>query len=312
MSKHLYLQTIVSEAVCEVILRHSREANFELRKPYISSHLSANRYFLVVREAVQKVIFISAIIHQGSFLVLQFLGIVFSFGNFLFRQFFTRSVSNDKVQFFSRRFGSRRFNVLGASSFSKTTAAPKDPCSMLCLVSIGHVSMGTEGPASTSARVVVASTASFAGAGVDALVDSKTTSSTLAILLLGVIAGALDTFGNSGSGGGLRIFGNPADSSSSSSSTAFSLASVGRFGAPTDSAFSCPITLGTLADSPLELTGARYLGSAVEDFPSASFGTLAVSIHLGRCIKTLIFLPFGAAEMAEVATFLFFPCFCEG
>jgi hypothetical protein len=155
--------------------------------------------------------------------------------------------------------------------------------------------------------------ASFAGAGVHTLVDSKTASSTLAILLLlGVIAGALDTFGNSGSGGGLRIFGNPADSSSSGSSVVFSLASVGRFDAPADSALSCPITLGTSADSPLELTGARYPGSAVEDVHSASFGTLAVSMYLGWCVKTLIFLPFGAAEMAEVANFLFFPAFREG
>jgi hypothetical protein len=93
----LYLQTIVSEVVYEVILRHSREANFELRKSYVSCHLSANRYFLIVREAVQKVIFVSGIKHQGSFWVLQFPGIVFGFGNFLFRQFFTRRISNNKV-----------------------------------------------------------------------------------------------------------------------------------------------------------------------------------------------------------------------
>jgi hypothetical protein len=39
---------------------------------------------------------------------------------------------------------------------------------------------------------------------------------------------------------------------------------------------------------------------------------VAISIFLGRCVKTLIFLPFGTAEMAEVAVFLFFPCFHEG
>jgi hypothetical protein len=70
--------------------------------------------------------------------------------------------------------------------------------------------VGTEGPASGSARAVAASAVSFAGAGVDAHVDSRTTSSMLAILLLlEVIAGALDTFGNSGSAGGLKIFRPP-------------------------------------------------------------------------------------------------------
>jgi hypothetical protein len=44
--------------------------------------------------------------------------------------------------------------------------------------------MGAEGPASTSTRVVAVSAAFFAEAGVGALVDSKTTSNTLAILLL--------------------------------------------------------------------------------------------------------------------------------
>src|SRR5688572_2607024 len=48
----LSLQTIVSKAVCEVIFRHSRKANFKLRKSYVFCHLPTNRYFLVVREAV--------------------------------------------------------------------------------------------------------------------------------------------------------------------------------------------------------------------------------------------------------------------
>jgi hypothetical protein len=169
--------------------------------------------------------------------------------------------------------------------------------------------MGTEGPTSTSTRAIAASAASFVEAGVGALVDSKTTSNTLTILLLlGVVTGTLDTFGNSGSGSGLKIFGSPVGFSNSGSSTVFS-ASAGRFGAPADSALSYPITFETLADSPLELTGVRYPGSAVEDVPSASFDTLVVSMYLGRCVKTLIFLPFGATEMAEVAAFLFFPSF---
>jgi hypothetical protein len=51
---------------------------------------------------------------------------------------------------------------------------------------------------------------------------------------------------------------------------------------------------------------------AVEDVPSPSFDIVAVSMYLGRCIKTLIFSPFGTAGMAEVAAFLFFPYFHEG
>jgi hypothetical protein len=129
---------------------------------------------------------------------------------------------------------------------------------------------------------------------------------------LGVIAGNLDTFGNSGSSGGLRIFGSPVDSSSSGSSTVFSLASIGRFGASADSAFSYPIAFGTSGDSPLAPSGAGYSGSAVEEVPSASFGTLAVSIYLGRWVKTLIFLPFGVEEMAEVAAFLFLSLLSRG
>jgi hypothetical protein len=92
----------------------------------------------------------------------------------------------------------------------------------------------------------------------------------------------------------------------------FSFASAGRFGASADLAFSCPITFGTSTDSPLAPAGLGYSGSTAEEAPSACFGTLAVSMYLGRCVKTLIFLPFGVAEMAEVATFIFFPCFHEG
>jgi hypothetical protein len=169
--------------------------------------------------------------------------------------------------------------------------------------------MGTGGLASSSARAIAASAVSFAGVGVVALVDSRTASSTLAnLLLLGVIVGAFDTFGNSGSTSELKIFGSPAVSPSSGSSTVFPLASTACFGASID-----PVagTFGTSADSSLELAGAGCLGSVV-DVSSASFGTVAVSMYLGRCVKTLIFLPFGAAEMAEVAVFLFFPCFREG
>jgi hypothetical protein len=78
--------------------------------------------------------------------------------------------------------------------------------------------VGTEGLALVSTRTVAASAVSLAGAGVNALVVSRTASSTLAILLLlGVTAGAFDTFGNSSSVGGLKIFGSPTVSLSSGS-----------------------------------------------------------------------------------------------
>jgi hypothetical protein len=111
-------------------------------------------------------------------------------------------------------------------------------------------------------------------------------SSTLAILLLlEVIAGALGTFGNFGSGGGLRIFCNLADSPSSSTSVIFSVASAECFSTLADSIFSCPIISGTSVDSPLEPVGVGYPGSTVEDVPSASFGTEAVSMYLAGVSK---------------------------
>jgi hypothetical protein len=91
--------------------------------------------------------------------------------------------------------------------------------------------VGTEGPASTSAQAVAASTTFFAGAGVNALVDSMTASSTLVILLLlRVITGAFDIFGNSGFAGGLKIFGSPTVSPIFGTVAIFSLASAPCFG----------------------------------------------------------------------------------
>jgi hypothetical protein len=121
--------------------------------------------------------------------------------------------------------------------------------------------------------------------------------------------GAFDTFDNSGFIGRLKIFGSLAVSPSSGSSVAFSLASAVCFGALAESVAG---TFGTSAGSSSKSAGAGYPCSAIEVVLSVSFGTMAVSIYLGRCVKTLIFLPFGAAEMAEVAVFLFFLCFREG
>jgi hypothetical protein len=120
-----------------------------------------------------------------------------------------------------------------------------------------------------------------------------TVSSTLAILLLlGVVAGAFATFGNFASTVGLKISGSTITFSSSGFLAASSLASTGS-------------AIGTFDSS-------ICLASTVEDVPSPSFGTVAVSMYLGRCVRTLIFLPFGTTEMAEAAVFLVFPCFHEG
>jgi hypothetical protein len=126
-----------------------------------------------------------------------------------------------------------------------------------------------------------------------------TASSTLAILLLlGVFAGAFATFGNSASPGGLKISGSAIAFPRSGSLATSSLASAPCFGVLTGPA------AGTFGDSICS-------ASAVEDIPSLSFGTMAVSMYFGRCVKTLISLPFGTTEMAEATIFLFFPCFRE-
>jgi hypothetical protein len=137
-----------------------------------------------------------------------------------------------------------------------------------------------------------------------------TASSTLAILiLLGVIAGALVIFGNPDSAGGLKIFGSSTFSPNFGSLGASSLAS-----APSFNVSAGPITgtFGNSDRSSLGMAGAGCSASAMEDVPSPSFGNVAVSMYLGWCVKTLIFLPFGTIEMAEAVVFLFFSCFHEG
>jgi hypothetical protein len=131
-----------------------------------------------------------------------------------------------------------------------------------------------------------------------------TASNTLAILLLlVVIAGVFATFGNSGSNG-------PVVSSRSGFLAVFPLALAVCF---STSAEPVAETFGTAADSlVLRPAGAACSASAVEDVPSSNFGTMAVSMYLGWWVKTLIFLPFGTMQMAEVVVFLFFPYFCEG
>jgi hypothetical protein len=50
-------------------------------------------------------------------------------------------------------------------------------------------------------------------------------------------------------------------------------------------------------------------GVGVVSALSISFGTSVVLMHLGLCVKTLIFFVFGALADTEAATFLFLPCF---
>jgi hypothetical protein len=149
--------------------------------------------------------------------------------------------------------GARDLTFLGAFSSSKAKG----------IASEAYASMGAYGPASAISSVIPSSLdflgispfLSGAEAGVCTFEDSITASSTLAILLLfGFIAGILDTFGNSGSCGGLRLFGCSADFLNSGSSAVFFLASAERFGTSAVSDFSCSaitIGFGTSADSPL-------------------------------------------------------------
>jgi hypothetical protein len=104
--------------------------------------------------------------------------------------------------------------------------------------------------------------AASAEAGVGVLTDSITASSTLAILLfLGVAAGMLDGFGSSLMHGGLSTFNCSVVFSSFGSSVGFVLTS----------------------------TGIEQPGSVIGAAPALSFGTSAVSMRLGRRVKTLTF-----------------------
>jgi hypothetical protein len=91
------------------------------------------------------------------------------------------------------------------------------------------------------------------------------------LLLLGVVAGAFVTFGNSASASGRKISGFLAVSSLASFGSA-----IGTFGTSVDS---------------LELSpaGATCSVPVVEDVPSPNFGNMVVSMYLGRWVKTLIF-----------------------
>jgi hypothetical protein len=125
----------------------------------------------------------------------------------------------------------------------------------------------------------------LAEAGANVFMDSRTTSNTLAILLfLGVAAGMFAGFGSSVAHDGLNAFNCSSVFSSFGSSVGFVLAS----------------------------TGIARPGSVAGTTPSLSFGTSAVSMRLGRHVKTLTFFNLDTLEDAEVAAFLFFPCFHVG
>jgi hypothetical protein len=195
-------------------------------------------------------------------------------------------MSHNEFQLFSRRFRSRRFGVFRSPSFPRIIGA----------LSKGLASARTsEGPVSEIVCTMAASSDFFEAlpsvlgasteAGVNVFTDSIIASSTLAILLfLGVVAGMLDGFDSSAVHVGLSAFNCSAAFSSFGSSAGFVLA-------PTDT---------------------EQLGSAIGVTLSISFGTSAVSMRLGRRVKTLTFFDFNVLEVTEVATFLFFPCFREG
>jgi hypothetical protein len=115
--------------------------------------------------------------------------------------------------------------------------------------------------------------------------------------------GAFATFGNYASTGGLGISG----------STIIFL-NFGFLAAPSSALTGSTIGIfGTIVNSSaLRVAGVACSASAAEDVCSPNFGTMVVSIYLGRWVKTLIFLPFDTTEMVEVAVFVFFPCFHEG
>jgi hypothetical protein len=71
-------------------------------------------------------------------------------------------------------------------------------------------------------------------------------------------------------------------------------------------------TFGSSVTFVLASTGTERLGSEIGANPSISFGTSIVSMRLGQRVNTLTFCDFDALEVAEIAAFLFFPCFCEG
>jgi hypothetical protein len=106
-----------------------------------------------------------------------------------------------------------------APSFSNINGAPTASEGLVSVPSSAasedFASAGTNGLASTMVYAMLASldffraspSASGAEAGVDTFTDSITASSTLAILLFGVIAATFDTFGSSVSCNELRAFG---------------------------------------------------------------------------------------------------------
>jgi hypothetical protein len=69
---------------------------------------------------------------------------------------------------------------------------------------------------------------------------------------------------------------------------------------------------GSLVRSGVAPVGTAGIARRVISTTSLSFGTSVVSMRLGRRIKTLTFFDLDALEDAEVAAFLFFPCFRVG
>jgi hypothetical protein len=178
--------------------------------------------------------------------------------------------------------GAGDLSFSGAFSFSLIRGAAPEGCT----------SAGAEGPASKVACAIPASSNFFkaspsvsdAEAGVYTFTYSMTASSTLAILLLlRVAAGIFDALGSSVSRNGLKAFGC------------------------SDVVFSS----GSSTDSVPASAGAERHGSDMEEDPSIGLSTLAVSMRLGRCVKTLTFFGFAMLEIAEQQSFFSFLAFTK-
>jgi hypothetical protein len=59
----MYLQAFISKAICKVILRHCRQAEFKLRVPHIFHHFSADKDLFIVWQTIKEIILVIATVH---------------------------------------------------------------------------------------------------------------------------------------------------------------------------------------------------------------------------------------------------------
>jgi hypothetical protein len=154
--------------------------------------------------------------------------------------------------------------------------------------------MASEGPTSAWAEVlaiiifgaslVLLSEASAEEEG-GVFTDSRTTSKMLAILCFLGVPVVIDSFGNI---------------------VTFIFGCSGTFSVIGSN------SLARSAVTPVGTIGIASIAGEVVSTFSFSFGTLSVSMCLGRRVKTLIFFDLDTLEDAEVTAFLYLPCFRVG